>query len=100
VTPEELTEKIKEIKRLLQDYYLTAISKSRKPSYLFAQDIMKDLTELGVVLADESGELPPRYFANRKKMPWISDYDVEKCAQEDMLKAGFKQTHPLLEQGD
>lgn len=39
-----------------------------------------------ILIKDPDQSLPATYFANRKKMPWITDYDVEVCAQQDMLK--------------
>ena len=58
--------------------------------------ILTYLHARGVVLKVER-ELPPTYFANRKKMPWITDHDVEICAQQDMIKAGFTAVEPLIE---
>lgn len=63
-----------------------------------ANQVRVHLTKWGVVLKVER-ELPKTYFANRKKMPWITDYDVEVCAQQDMLKAGYAAIEPLIEGG-
>ena len=62
-----------------------------------ASQILAYLHSQGVVIKVER-ELPPRYFANRKKMPWVSDYDVEKNTQEEMLKAGYVAVEPLIEE--
>ena len=50
----------------------------------------RDGKQYQLAIVDEKAELPKTYFAGRKKMPWITDYDVEVCAQQDMLKDGFK----------
>ena len=101
---EQLREKIIEIEELLILAYQARIDDciSSDELHLCIEDftdqllalVLKHLSELAkkagyVKLADDQS-LPPTYFANRKKMPWISDYDVEICAQADMLKAGWR----------
>ena len=53
-------------------------------------DDVVNIAEIAILDKDQS--LPETYFANRKKMPWISDYNVEICAQQDMLSAHFQRT--------
>ena len=45
----------------------------------------QDLCEL-----DPNQDLPEAYYATRKKKPWVSTYDVETEAQQEMLRAGFR----------
>ena len=47
--------------------------------------IEKELVEL-----DPNQDLPKAYYATRKKRPWVSTYDVETEAQQEMLRAGFR----------
>ena len=63
----ELTEEQKDQDRIWADKQLTFLDAN------------------GLVIWEEK-ELPPMYFTNRKKMPWITDHDVEFGAQQEMLK--------------
>ncbi len=50
---------------------------------------LKSKDGLRLAIVTDDFELPQTYFDNRKKMPWVTDYDVEKDTQRNMIKNGF-----------
>jgi len=69
----------------------------RERCRLWADRLIKELSSLGVVIADKDAGLPNPY--NKIPDSWGIEEGVVgyKTAQQDMLKAGYTKTHSLLE---
>ncbi len=72
----------------------------RERCRLWADRLIKELSSLGVVIADKDAELPGILFGD--KLQEQSSFGAVarqiKAAQQDMLKAGYTKTHSLLEE--
>ncbi len=91
MTDQEIKEKREEVFLILQDVGLGGLSEN---------EAIKELSSLGVVIADKDAELTEN--------PWRDDIDIFNNirlatrqgydqAQQDMLEAGYTKTHPLEE---
>lgn len=84
MTEQELREKIAEALCKLDG---NKWDKQYRPYYYLRADAaISALKQANYVRLADDQSLPKTYFANRKKMPWITDYDVEVQTQQDMLK--------------